>query len=331
MPRHVSLALVLLASLVSAAFADTVYVVSFTTGELVRYDSSDPAGTKTVLSGSGSLIKPGAVAVGPDGNIYIGEDGDGATFAPRISKFEPATLTLSTVVAFGSFDVFPGSLAFQGNDLLVGRNPFFGNTGPIVKVSNATGGVIATSDYTTGGSLASSPGMALAADGRLYVANQTYNFISGIASGPVVRFNAAGTYVGEVIASGSSGLAGPTGLALSGSTLYTASIMTGTILRTDLSTDATTSFASAGGAFEVGALALLSSGGLLAGSPSGSGTIYEFASDGTLAGTYASGLGQIGGIATVAAVPEPAPLALAAMGLATISWIARRQCTKATA
>jgi hypothetical protein len=200
-----------------------------------------------------------------------------------------------------------------------------------VKVSNATGGVIATSDYTTGGSLASSPGMALAADGRLYVANQTYNFISGIASGPVVRFDAAGTYVGEVIASGSSGLAGPTGLALSGSTLYTASIMTGTILRTDLSTDATTSFASAGGAFEVGALALLSSGGLLAGSPSGSGTIYEFASDGTLAGTYASGLGQIGGIATVAAVPEPAPLALAAMGLATISWIARRHCTKATA
>ena len=31
---------------VGVSRADTVYVVSFTTGELVRYDSADPAGTK---------------------------------------------------------------------------------------------------------------------------------------------------------------------------------------------------------------------------------------------------------------------------------------------
>lgn len=304
-------------ALSSGVAADTVYVVSFTTGELVRYDSADPAGTKTVLSGSGSLVKPAALAIGPDGNVYIGEDGDGSTFAPRISKFEPATLTLSTVYAFSGFEVFPGSLAFKGNDLLVGRNPFFANTGPIVKLANATGGSIATSDYTTGGSLASSPGLALAADGRLYVADQTYTFGTGIASGPVQRFDAAGGYVGEVIASGSSGLAGPTGLAISGSFLYTASIMNGTVLRTDLATDATTSFASVGGPFEVAALALLADGGLIAGSPSGSGNLYTFASDGTLLGTYASGLGQIGGIATV---PEPAPLAglSAALGVGVL-------------
>lgn len=315
-PSFASSILLALAA-VGVSRADTVYVVSFTTGELVRYDSADPAGTKTLLTGSGSLVAPGAVAVGPDGNIYIGEDGDGSTFAPRISKFEPATLTLSTVIAFSGFEVFPGSLVFQGNDLLVGRNPFFGNTGPIVKVSNATGGVIATSDYTTGGSLASSPGLALAADGRLYVANQTYSFGSGIASGPVSRFDAAGGFVGEVIASGSSGLSGPTGLAVGGSTLYTASIMNGTILQTNLATDVTTPFASAGSPFEVGALALLADGGLLAGSPSGSGNIYQFAADGTLLGTYASGLGQIGGIATVA-VPEPTTIAMAACGLAAL-------------
>lgn len=326
MSRHAVCALAVLASLAATAFADTVYVVSFTTGELVRYDSADPAGTKTVLSGSGSLVKPGALAVGPDGNLYIGEDGDGSTFAPRISKFEPATLTLSTVYAFGGFEVFPGSLAFKGNDLLIGRNPFYGNTGPIVKLANATGGAIATSDYTTGGSLASSPGLALAADGRLYVADQTYNFISGIASGPVKRFDAAGAYVGELIASGSSGLAGPTGLAISGSSLFTASIMNGTVLRTDLGTDATTPFGSVGGPFEVGALALLSDGGLLAGSPSGSGNIYEFAADGTLVRTYASGLGQIGGVATVAAVPEPATVAVIPVALgAAWSLVRRRQ------
>lgn len=317
-------ALTAFASITSAVFpalpsavADTVYVTSFTTGELIRYDSSDPAGTRTVLSGSGSLIKPGALAVGPDGNLYIGEDGDGSTFAPRISKFEPSTLTLSTVIAFSGFEVFPGSLAFQGNDLLVGRNPFFGNTGPIVKVANATGGVVASGDYTTGGSLASSPGLALAADGRLYVSDQTYSFGTGIASGPVKRFDAAGGYVGEVIASGSSGLAGPTGLAIRDSTLYTASIMNGSILQTNLGTDLTTPFATTGSPFEVGAIALLADGGLLAGSPSGSGNLYTFASDGTLLGTYASGLGQIGGIATV---PEPAPLAglTAALGVGAL-------------
>ncbi|MBM4012511.1 MAG: PEP-CTERM sorting domain-containing protein [Planctomycetes bacterium] len=324
-PRPVMNRLVLaglaVVALGSGSIADTVYVVSFTTGELIRYDSSDPAGTKTVLSGSGSLVKPGALAMGPDGNLYIGEDGDGATFAPRISKFEPATFTLSTVYAFGGFEVFPGSLAFKGNDLLIGRNPFFGNTGPIVKLSNATGGPVSTSDYTSGGSLASSPGIALAADGSLYVSDQTYDFNTGLASGPVKRFDVGGTYVGEVIASGSSGLAGPTGLALNGSTLYTASIMAGTIVQTILGSDVTTPFASTGSPFEVGALARLADGSLLAGSPSGSGSIYRFGANGALLETFPSGLGQIGGIATV---PEPTTFASLAGGIA-VGWLLLRR------
>jgi len=110
-----------------------------------------------------------------------------------------------------------------------------------------------------------------------------------------------------VISSGSNGLAGPTGLVIDGSTLYTASIMTGAILRTDLITESTASFASVAGAFEVGALARLTDGNLLAGSPSGSGSIYLLDGDtGAVLDTYASGLGQIGGIA---AVPEPTSLA----------------------
>ena len=306
------------------AAADTVYVTSFTTGELISYDSANPAGTQTVLLPAGSIIQPSAVAVGPDGNLYIGENGDGSTYAPRISKYEPATLTLSTVYPFAGFEVFPGSLVFQGTDLLIGRNPFFGNTGPIVKLENATGGLLALSDYTAGGSLASSPGLALAADGRLYVSDQTYNFISGIASGPVKRFDAAGSYVGEVIADGADGLAGPTGLVINGTTLYTASIMNGSILQTDLTNDTTTAFATTGGPFEVGSLALLSDGSLLAGSPSGSGNIYHFGTDGTLMSTFASGLGQVGGIATVA-VPEPASASLVVCGLTAAGLLCRRQ------
>ena len=306
------------------AAADTVYVTSFTTGELISYDSANPAGTQTVLLPAGSIVQPSAVAVGPDGNLYIGENGDGSTYAPRISKYEPATLTLSTVYPFAGFEVFPGSLVFQGTDLLIGRNPFFGNTGPIVKLENATGGLLALSDYTAGGSLASSPGLALAADGRLYVSDQTYNFISGIASGPVKRFDAAGSYVGEVIADGADGLAGPTGLAINGTTLYTASIMNGSILQTDLTNDTTTAFATTGGPFEVGSLALLSDGSLLAGSPSGSGNIYHFGTDGTLMSTFASGLGQVGGIATEA-VPEPASASLVVCGLAAAGLLRRCQ------
>jgi len=300
----------------AASRADIAYFTSFTTGALVRYDTSNPAGTATVLSGSGSTVKPGALAMGPDGNLYIGEAGDGGTYAPRISRFNLSTNSLSVVHAFAAFDVFPGSLAFKGSDLLVGRNPFFQNTGPIVKLVGATGGVVAVSDYTTGGSLASSPGLALAANGTLYVSDQTYDFGSSVASGPVKRFDPAGVYVGEVIASGSSGLFGPTGLAINGSTLYTASIMAGTIVQTNLATDATTAFASAGGPFEVGSLALLADGGLLAGSPNGNGAIYRFGSDGTLLETYSTGLGQIGGIV---AVPEPSAVLLVVAGVACTS------------
>lgn len=297
----------------AATFADTVYFTSFTTGALMRYDTANPAGTATVLLGSGSTVSPSALALGPDGNLYIGESGDGGAYAPRISRFNLTTNTLSTVHTFNDFTVFPGSLVFKGSTLLVGRNPFFGNTGPIVQITGATSTVIAVSDYTTGGSLQSSPGLALAADGSLYVSNQTYSFASGLASGPVERFDVAGQYVGQVIASGSNGLFGPTGLVIDGSTLYTASIMAGTILQTNLGSDVTTAFASAGGPFEGGPLTLLTDGGLLAGSPSGSGNIYRFDPDGSLVSTYATGLGQIGGIV---AVPEPATMVLLSAGVA---------------
>jgi len=100
---------------------------------------------------------------------------------------------------------------------------------------------------------------------------------------------------------------------IDGSTLYTASIMAGTILQTNLGSDVTTAFASAGGPFEGGPLTLLTDGGLLAGSPSGSGNIYRFDPDGSLVSTYATGLGQIGGIV---AVPEPATMVLLSAGVA---------------
>lgn len=322
----------LVAAPAAASRADTVYVVSFLSGSgtLVRYDSADPTFTLTTLvAASAQLNSSSGLAVGPDGNLYIGVNGgppsQNPTVAPSIVRYSVSSGTLATVHTFSDFGVFPGSLAFRGSDLLVGRNPFYGNTGAIVRLANVTGGSVAASAYTTGGSLASSPGLALAADGSLYVSDQTYSFQTGIASGPVKRFNASGAYVGEVIASGTNGLSGPTGLAIRGTTLYTASIMPGTVLQTNLASDATQAFGNSGQPFGTGPLALLSDGGLLAGDPSGlnPSEIYRFDAQGTLIDSYSLGLGPIGGIATVV-VPEPGTLALAGLGLAAGAMLVRR-------
>lgn len=289
------------ANSVTAAIA---YAVSSSTGGLIRFDTSDPSGTRTQLLPNGSLISPTAMTVGPDGNLYIGESGDGSTFAPRITRYEVATLTISTVYAFAGFDVFPGSLAFKGSNLLIGRSPAFGNTGPIVELTGATGGTLGVSDYTSGGSLASSPGLAVAADGRLFVSDQTYDFGTSIASGPMKEFDAAGNYVGEVIADGASGLAGPAGLAIDGQSLFTASYMSGTVLKTDLVSGITTTFADTGSASEASLLAMLSDGTLLVGSGVG-GNIYHFDANGNLLSTFDSGLGEIGGLVVL-----PSPMAV---------------------
>jgi streptogramin lyase len=300
------------ASFGGPAAADIVYALSFTDGQLVRFDTSDPAGTHTALTTAGALAQPAGMVMGPDGHLYIGEGGNGSTIKPSVSRFNLTTNTRTTVHTFASSEVFPGSLAFLGNDLLVGRNPNFGLGGPVVRLANAVSGPVTVSDYTLGGSLASSPGLALAADGSLYVSSQTYNGVTGVSSGPVMKFDASGSYVSDFIADGAgTGLYGPTGLAIAGNSLFTASIMTGTVLRTNLGTGITSAFASTGSPYEASTLAVLSDGGLLVGSAN-TGSIYRFNSTGTLVSTYASGLGAIGALV---AVPAPGTIALALVGL----------------
>jgi sugar lactone lactonase YvrE len=60
-----------------AVRADLVYVVSLSLGGLYRFDSTDPNATVTTLQPSGglTLTSPSALAVGPDGNLYIGDSG----------------------------------------------------------------------------------------------------------------------------------------------------------------------------------------------------------------------------------------------------------------
>jgi hypothetical protein len=305
------------------ANADTVYAVSNNDGRIIRYDSANPSGSVVTLSGSGSIVNAAGLALGPDGNLYIGESGNFSTIAPAIRRLDLSSNTLSTVYAFSEFDVFPGALAFKGNDLFVGRNPFYGNTGAVMRLSNATGGTTSVSTYTSGFSLASSPGLAFGADGALYVSSMNYSFVTQVASGSVVKFDATGAYLNESVAGGgSTGLLGPTGLGIQGTNLYTASIMNGSVLATNLLSGSTSSFGQTSVPFGASPLAMLSDGGLIVGSAGGAGAIYRFDAAGNLVDTFNSGLGTIGG---VVAVPEPSTAVAAAIGIAAAAWMRRRR------
>ncbi len=276
---------------------DDVFAVGFSTGELIKFQTTDPIGTKTTLLTAGSLVSPTALIVGPDCDLYIGESGDGSTFAPRVSKFELDTLTLSTVYAFSDFSVFPGSFVFLGDDLLIGRDPKLIDKGPIVRLTGATGGIPAVSDYTSGGPDDSSPGLALDHLGRLYFSDQDYNFNTSIASGPVSRFD--DNSISTVIADGNDGLAGPAGLVYRAGKLYVASYMSGEILQTDLTSSSTQVFADTGTALAADRITTLVDGKFWVGG-SVNGNLYQFSDSGTLLTTFASGLSDVGGITSVA-------------------------------
>lgn len=100
--------------------------------------------------------------------------------------------------------------------------------------------------------------------------------------------------------------------------------MNGKIFATNLSTFATTQFATTGNPFESGPIAQLSDGSLLVGSVSGqSNTIYQFSSSGVMTGTISNNdFGTIGGI-LVAPVPEPSSPLLVMMGIIGTIGLAR--------
>jgi len=314
--------------------ADTVYVTSQSTNKLMSFDTAAPS---TVATLSSSLFKPSAMAQGPDGNLYIAEWGDGDTVDPRISRYNPATHQLSVVATLDYATQFnPSSLAFrtsaQGSELLIGRL----GSGPILKVSGWNGGSAAVSDYTSGLSLDGGLGLAVAADGTLYVSDTVYNYNSSlgyaVASGKIVNFDASGAYIGVVATDGSGqgGLSGPTGLLLSGQMLYSTSVMNGKLFATNLGTESTAQFATTGSPFEVGPIAQLSNGLLLAGSVSGqSNLIYQFSANGSMAGTF--GHSDFGTVSGIVAVPEPQTILLSWFGIACMAgWLRGKRTARAT-
>lgn len=337
MPRHsqrLVMAMILGAWAVAmplAARADLVYVVSLSLGGLYRFDSGDPNGAVTTLKADGTFAAPSALALGPDGNLYIGDSGaqDGSV-APQIIRYAPATNTTSTVVTLSAAaQQRPAAIAFKpgaNGDMLVGRNPFYGNSGPVMKVTGWNGASPAVSNYTTGTALdaSSSPGLAVAADGTLYVSASVYDGVN--ITGTVKKFDSSGAPAGTAASSSTPATYGPAGLVLAGTTLYSASVQNGVVYSTTLPGPTATAFGSVGGAYEVGPLARLTSGDLLAGSVSGfTGSIYRFSTTGALLGVASSfDFGQVGGIVVV--VPEPVtPLAAVACCLLGAGILRRRR------
>jgi sugar lactone lactonase YvrE len=330
------LLLAIAAGLAPAVFAhaDTVYFTSKTTGGLYSFDTSGTAITQ--LAAPNTFTSPTALALGPDGNLYVGDDAGGG----RVARYVMTTGSVSTVVSLvGSGSVNPGAIAFrpsaQGGEMLVGRNPekaFSGYPmGPVLQVSGwAAGQTAVVQPYTSGASVDYSPGLAVAADGTLYVSNAFYNTTTYSMTGDVLKFNSTGTYQTEVNADGSAsgGLFGPAGLALAGNSLYVASTMDGWVYKTDLANPNTSTntarFAHANGDY-IGPLATLSNGSLLVGSVSGpAGLIYHFDADGVLLAAFGSAAyGQIGGIVSV---PEPSATVLAFAGASCAGlWRIRRR------
>ncbi|MGB8854302.1 MAG: PEP-CTERM sorting domain-containing protein [Pirellulales bacterium] len=313
------------AALTNAVRADTVYVISRSTGGLFRFDSADPNGTMTTVAPLGTFSTPEAMALGPDGHLYIGESG--VSFGSnRIVRYVIATGSVSEVTTLGTI---PGAIAFKpgpAGAMLIGRNPFPQAVGQVLQVTGWNGGSPVVSNFTSGTNLdaTSSPGLAVAQDGAVYVSSSVYTGLGGSLTGTVLKFGAAGNYLGTVASTGTPGDYGPAGLVLNGSTLFSASVQDGKIYTTDLSGPTTSVFGAAPFGFEVGPLAQLSDGNLLAGSVSGfTDSVYRFGNGGTLLTSITnSGFGQISGIV---AVPEPSSLVLAGLGCALAVGVRRWQ------
>jgi hypothetical protein len=342
MPRFLSAVAAVAALSVASVQADMIYVTSRTTGRLVSLDSSVlPVGSGTfqvtpTVIGAG-LQQSAGLAIGADGNLYMGDSGDGETVDPSIQRFtftSGSTGTFSTAVSLPQLvGTFPTSIAFRPQNL--GGQMLVGRYGP--------GAVLAVSGWQTTGSatsytpsLNSSIAIATAADGTLYVGDNTIQNLpvppyppgSVAIFGPIVKFDANGANQQTVANdAGPSGLYGPTGLLVDGNSLYSASVMNGDLFRTDLTNSdpaANTSFlAATGAAFGAGALARLSNGDFLTGNTNATNLLYRFTSTGDLAGIYQSAdFGVVGGI-VVQAVPEPGSLALAVIGIGGAAWALR--------
>lgn len=177
-----------------------LYVISRDTHSVLRYDAATGAFLDAFIpSGSGGLLYPKGMTFGPDGSLYVSNEGN------QILRYNGTTgAFIGVFVAAGSGGLAtPRSLRF-GPD----GNLYVASTGnsSVLRFHGATGAFLDTFIPTNSGGLVQT-GEILFHNSSLYVASQGTN--------QILRYSAAtGEFLDAVDADNSSGLDRPLGLLL---------------------------------------------------------------------------------------------------------------------
>jgi DNA-binding beta-propeller fold protein YncE len=157
-------------------------------GAIVRVDPRN--GMQSLVSKGGGLVDPAAVAVAPDGALYVVEN-VGTQGVPAVIRIDPASGAQS-VVAQGGELCNPFGIALEpGGDLIVADYGTLSVNGrPVVECPLRTTGALLRIDRATGsqsivsaGSLFQSPfGLAVEPSGRILVANEGVNATAGVVA-----------------------------------------------------------------------------------------------------------------------------------------------------
>lgn len=291
----------------------TEYLVSSWIGDKVgRYSSTgvhlgDLTGT--------TLNGPQAITKGADGHIYVADE-----LNNRIARFNGSTYTyMDSFVTPGSGGLnAPCGLTFDttGN-LLVGS--FNGDS--VLKYNGTTGASMGTLVAPNSGGLnGPDSGTKIGPDGMLYVPSFWNN--------QVLRYNAtSGAFLGAFVTPGSGGLVGPRDLVWKGNHMYVTSESGNKLIRYNSTTGAfVDTFVTAGSGGLSGAVGITfdDNNNLLVTSGNTHSVLRYNGATGAFMGEF---IGLSGGLniptyiyAMPAAVPEPASMAVFAIGGVCLAW-----------
>ncbi len=213
--RILSLALLVFAA--SPAWAD-LFVSGQNTNTIFRFDENTGAFIEKLIGPSAGLNSPVGLRIGPDGKLYIANQGNGV-----INKYDFGTGTLSV---FANTSIAPTDIQFLANGNMI--------------VSDFNGTTVQQYDITNGislGTFATDSGL-IQPTNMLIDGNNLY--VSSLGAGSVLRFNATtGAFIDTYVSPGSGGLAFPAGLQFGpDDNFYVSSLLVHQIIRFDASSAA---------------------------------------------------------------------------------------------